>query len=76
MTTSSGLANDRHAAGHGGDNCPGRWFDLGGKSVGRAAAQRDRERRRAEIASDQARAAVDAPRSTRSLVDRLRRGEF
>jgi hypothetical protein len=43
---------------------------------GRAAAQRDRERRRAEIASDQARAAVDAPRTTRTLVERLRRGDF
>ena len=43
---------------------------------GRAAAQRDRERRRAEIASDQALAAVDAPRSTRGLIDRLRRGGF
>ena len=43
---------------------------------GRAVAQRDRERRRAEIASDQARAAVDAPRDTRGLIDRLRRGGF
>ena len=46
------------------------------KRWGRAAAQRDRERRRAEIASDQARAAVDAPRSIRGLVERLRRGGF
>ena len=46
------------------------------KRWGRAAAQRDRERRRAEIASDQARAAVDAPRDTRGLVERLRRGGF
>jgi len=46
------------------------------KRWGRAAAQRDRERRRAEIASDQARAAVDAPRTTRTLINRLRRGGF
>lgn len=46
------------------------------KRWGRAAAQRDRERRRAEIASDQARAAVDAPRDARGLVERLRRGGF
>ena len=43
---------------------------------GRAAAQRDRERKRAETKDAVLRAAVDSPRDTDGLVKRLRRGGF
>ena len=46
------------------------------KRWGAAAARLDSERKRAEVKDDQLRAAVDAPRNTRSLIDRLRRGGF
>lgn len=46
------------------------------KRWGGAAARRDIERKRAEVKDEQLRAAVDAPRDTGDLVERLRRGGF
>ncbi len=46
------------------------------KRWGAAAAQHDIERKRAEVKDEQLQAAVDAPRDTGGLVERLRRGGF
>lgn len=46
------------------------------KRWGAAAALRDIEHKRAEVKDDQLQAAVDAPRDTGDLVERLRRGGF
>jgi len=43
---------------------------------GAAEARLDSERKRVEVKDDQLRAAVDAPRNIRSLIDRLRRSGF
>ncbi len=46
------------------------------KRWGVAAALRDIEHKRAEVKDEQLQAAVDAPRDTGDLVERLRRGGF